>query len=292
MNLKELILEKKPGLSKGSVSTYASILKNLHQHIWGGEIDYNNFLKTSDVLNHLRETPAAVRKTILSALVCITDRNDYRSQMKNDSNEYREDIGRQEKSESQKKSWVETDDVKRVYAELKREADMLYKRDVLSSADLQKIQNYIIVSLLGGIWIPPRRSKDYVDFKLRNINKESDNYMVGRKFVFNSYKTARFYGEQEVQIPAGLKSVITKWTKVNPTEWLLFDTNMGKLTSVKLNQRLNKIFSGRKVGVNQLRHTYLTDRYKKTSEENKQLSRDMTSMGSSTNMADTYIKLK
>jgi hypothetical protein len=58
-----------------------------------------------------------------------------------------------------------------------------------------------------------------------------------------------------------------------------------------LNQRLNKIFD-KKVGVNQLRHTFLTDKYKKTSEESKALANDMETMGSSKSMADTYIKLK
>jgi len=58
-----------------------------------------------------------------------------------------------------------------------------------------------------------------------------------------------------------------------------------------LNQRINKIFDGKKVGVNQLRHTFLTDKFSKHSEETKQLSNDMKEMGSSLNMADTYIKL-
>ena len=46
-----------------------------------------------------------------------------------------------------------------------------------------------------------------------------------------------------------------------------------------------------KAGVNIMRHSYLTDKYKKTSEESKALAKDMTAMGSSKNMADTYIKL-
>ena len=65
---------------------------------------------------------------------------------------------------------------------------------------------------------------------------------------------------------------------------------MNPLTSVKLNQRLNKLFGGKKVGVNSLRHTYLTDEYGETIKTNRDLSNDMTSMGSSMNMANTYIK--
>ena len=109
--------------------------------------------------------------------------------------------------------------------------------------------------------------------------------------VFNSYKTAKTYGQQEVEIPKTLKSILTKWIKLNPTPYLLFDTNMNQLTNVKLNQRMNRIFDG-KISVNAMRHTYLTDKYKKTSEENRELAEEMTNMGSSVNMAETYIKLK
>jgi len=59
-----------------------------------------------------------------------------------------------------------------------------------------------------------------------------------------------------------------------------------------LNQRLNRIFGGKKVGVNNFRHTYLTDKYAETSKKNKELSEDMSDMGSSQNMAINYIKLK
>jgi hypothetical protein len=65
---------------------------------------------------------------------------------------------------------------------------------------------------------------------------------------------------------------------------------MNQLSSVKLNQRLNKIFD-KKVGVNQMRKTYLTDKYAKTSEENKKMEEDFSKMGSSVSQEKTYIKL-
>jgi len=62
------------------------------------------------------------------------------------------------------------------------------------------------------------------------------------------------------------------------------------LSSVKLNQRLNKLFDGKKVGVNLLRHTYLTDKYADTLEQKKAVEKDMADMGSSANMLTTYVK--
>jgi len=71
---------------------------------------------------------------------------------------------------------------------------------------------------------------------------------------------------------------------------LLFDKNMSPLTNVKLNQRLNKIFDGKKVGVNGLRHSVLTDKFGDTIAKKKEVDKVMTDMGSSSAMLDTYVK--
>jgi hypothetical protein len=155
--------------------------------------------------------------------------------------------------------------------------------------DLQQIQSFIILSLLGGFFIPPRRSKDFCDFKIKNVDTAKDNYMDKNKLFFNSYKTQKYYGRQDLDIPVPLKNIIRKWITINPTEYLLFDSNGNPLTAVKLNQRLNKLF-GKKASVNALRHTYLTDKYEEHSKTSKKLANEMEDMGSSAKMASTYIK--
>jgi len=291
-HIKKYIAEKRPALSKSSLTTYGSILKNLYSKIWGeGLADLSKFDDTDKVLEFLKDIPPNRRKTILSSLVIITDKKPYRDLMLSDVREYNKEIDKQEKTDAQDASWINGNDVKVVYDDLKRTAELLYKKKTLTPSDLQQIQNYIIVAVLGGMFCPPRRSKDFVDFKITSIDREKDNFLDKNKMVFNSYKTAKTYGQQIVDIPTQLKNILAKWIKVNPTPYLLFDANMGQLSSVKLNQRLNKIFD-KKVGVNQLRHTFLTDKYAKTSEESKALANDMTEMGSSKAMADTYIKLK
>jgi hypothetical protein len=290
-DLKEYIKEKRPTLSSSSITTYNSILCNLYKKVFGtGEIDKKDFEDTDKILAHLKEVPANKRKTILSALVIITDDKKYRELMLEDIKEYNHDIGKQEKNESQKESWVEGGEVKTLWEQLKRNTDLIYKKSHLTPSDLQQIQSFIIMSLLGGIFIPPRRSKDLVDWRIKNIKKETDNYLDKSSIHYNSYKTAKCYGEQVVQIPTALKNILNKWIKVNPTDYLLFDTNMNPLTSVKLNQRLNKLFDGKKVGVNQMRHTYLTDKYADTLSQKKMIDKDMADMGSSANMLTTYVK--
>jgi len=289
--LKAFIIHKRPKLSKQSVNTYASILKNLYIRVFGNDnIDINNYNNSVEILNHLETIPANKRKTVLSALVIITDIPDYRSQMLKDIDVYVEDQHKQEKSEKQADSWVDGNEIKMIYDKLAKETKLLYKKPELTMSDLQIIQNYIILSLLGGLYIPPRRSKDYVDFKIHNIDKNNDNYILKDNFVFNSYKTAKTYGRQIIAIPKELKTIINKWIKINPTEYLLFDSNNNRLSNVKLNQRLNKLFDNKKVGVNQLRHTFLSDKYQESIDTNNKMANDLKNMGSSMIQEKVYIK--
>jgi hypothetical protein len=289
--IREVIRHKRPSLSESSITTYSSILKNLFKNVFGDhEFSVNRFEETDKVLHYLRELPCNKRKTVLSALVVVTDNKAYRNLMLEDIKEYNHDIQKQEKTETQKENWVNTHDIKELWEEYKRDSELLYKKKNPTINDLQEIQNFVLLSVLGGIFIPPRRSLDFVNFKIKNIDREKDNYLDKNNLVFNSYKTAKFYGEQKVACPQPLKTILGKWILKNPTDYLFFDSNMNQLSSVKLNQRLNKIF-GKKVSVNALRHGFLTDKYASHSEQQKKLENDMRDMGSSTKQEQTYIKL-
>ena len=290
-SLKEHLHTKRPSLSNSSLTTYTSILKNLYIKVFGDDkIDLKKFDDTEKILAFLKDVPPNKRKTILSSLVIITDKKPYRDLMLEDVRDYNKEIHKQEKTPEQEESWVSTNQVKEIWESLKKDADLLYKKNNLKPTDLQQIQSYIILSLLGGIFIPPRRSKDYVDFVIKDVDKAKDNYLDKNKMYFNSYKTAKTYGQQVVEIPKPLQSILKKWISVNPTKSLLFDANMNTLSSVKLNQRLNKIFDEKKVSVNQLRHTYLTNKFGHTIEQKNKIADTMSEMGSSSNMLDTYVK--
>ena len=57
-----------------------------------------------------------------------------------------------------------------------------------------------------------------------------------------------------------IKEIINVIKEYNPTDYLLIDFNSNKLTEIKLNQRINQIFN-KKVGVNGLRHSHITELY-------------------------------
>jgi hypothetical protein len=292
-DIKEFIKSKRETLSASSITTYNSILTNLYKKVFGNDdedIDTKKFDDTDKILDFLNDLPANKRKTILSALVVITDKKEYRELMMGDIKTYTNEINTQDKSETQKNNWVTDDEIKSAFETLKKNAELLYKKTTLTPTDFQHIQSYIILSVLGGIFIPPRRSLDYCGFKLKNVDKTKDNYLEKDSLIFNVYKTAKTYGEQKVEIPKELKSILVKWSKYNKTDFLLFDTNNNPLSAVKLNQRLNRIFGGKKISVNALRHSYLSTKYSATIKQNEAISDDLQKMGSSIGMATTYIK--
>lgn len=285
-----LLKEKRPSLSKSSLKTYESILRNLYNKVFDKEEqDIKDFNKTDKIIKYLKELPSNKRKTILAALVIITDNKDYRELMLDDIKKYNEEQAKQTKTETQEENWVDKNQMVELYNSLNKNANILYKKTKLTTSDLQDIQLFIILSLFGGVFIPPRRSKDYVKMKIKNIDDKTDNYINKNEFIFNDYKTAKTYGQQKLTIPKELKTILNKWIKFNPTDYLLFDTSLNSLTNVKLNQRLNKLF-GKKAGVNQMRKTYLTEKYGDLINTKKALEKDMSDMGSSTLQETIYIK--
>jgi len=292
-SIREALKTARPTLSDSSLNTYTSILSTLHKAVFGSTIDVSNFKKVDAIVDYVKDIPPNKIKTTLSALVVLTDDKKFRDIMLDKIQDYTKTINGQEKTDKQSDAWITKSDIDNKMVELKRTATYLYKKDKLNIDDLQKIQQYIILSLLGGSYIPPRRSLDFVKMlnpKNKDVKRETDNYILGNTMYFNQYKTAKFYGTQTLPIPKELKTILNKWAKVNPTKTMLFDTNMNPLTNITLNQRINKIF-GKKVGVNGFRHTYLTDKYAETSKAQKELADDLEDMGSSSAQAKTYIKL-
>ena len=208
--IKEAIVAARPHLSKQSIATYTSILKNLYAKVFGTvDVDLQKFEEVDKVLEFLKLLEPNKRKTILSALVILTDKKPYRDQMLDDIQEYNKEQGKQVMSTIQTESWVDGNDIKTLMTSIEKNAKLIYKKEEPSMTDLQQVQNYIILCLLGGVYIPPRRSKDYVDFKIKNVDKTKDNYLQKNKLIFNSYKTAKTYGQQELEIPPTLLKIIS-----------------------------------------------------------------------------------
>jgi hypothetical protein len=268
--IKEQIVKNRPELSKASIATYSSILKSLFLKDGGDKDDislewFNNQDKIIDLLKDIESTK---RKTILSALVVINQGNDndkYKKLMMDDGKEADKIINSQTMTTKQSENWITQEQIRNKYKELYSDIKTyLVKKDNLSMAEFQKFQNLIILSLASGLYFPPRRAMDLVFLKLKDVDPEKDNYldMKKKKLVWNKYKTAKFYGTQySDNLPTEFLALMKKFIKFNNYDYMLVDTNGDQLSSVKLNQRINKIFD-KKVGVNIFRHSFLSEKYK------------------------------
>tara|TARA_E500000318_G_scaffold106454_1_gene114479 strand:+ start:9079 stop:9945 length:867 start_codon:yes stop_codon:yes gene_type:complete len=287
MDLFELVKDKRPNLNIKSIKTYSSVLNTIRKDLNIDKVkDFNNDKK---ILKYLEDMPVNKRKTRLSALLVLTDNENYKKQMLQDINQFNANVKEQKKSVVEKENWMTKEEINKIYEKSKKKANELYKKKDLKISELQTIQDFILLSLF--VLNIPRRSLDYTEMKISDIDPKKDNYIKGDKMVFNIYKTSKNKGTDIIEIPKKLKTILNKWIKINPTDYLLFDSKYQKLSSIKVNQRFNKIMDKGGFSVNMFRHIYLTDKYKDTMKEMKQMEEDMDDMGSSIKQATTYIKM-
>ena len=292
-NIKKILQEKRPNLATSSLRTYSSLLYNFVKKVFvDTDINDNNILtllkKETEILKYLGKNE--IPKTLLSALYVVTENPLYREMMMKQIESYNKEMLKQEKNEKQKENWADQDEIYKLLQKHKKQANSLWNKKDKTPKDYQSIQDYILLLLYSGKYIPVRRAKDYgIDFKIKNIDKNSQNFLEKSKMVFHEYKTKNTYGKQTLHIPKPLLRLLNKWITINPTDYLLFDSFFQPLNSVKINQRLNKIF-GKKVSVNALRHSYLSNKYQNTIQTQRDLAQDMNDMGSSLSMSKVYIK--
>jgi len=290
MNLESEIRKRRPNISDSSVKTYASTLRGILKKVFPNETpSLDLFKNVQTILLHYDDDAPKSKNNKLASLFVITELEPYREEMFKNQELIRADAEKQVKTEKQKECSLAQTDLKTLWDKLKKEADLLYKKPIPSDDDLQQIQMFIILSLMGGIFIPPRRAMDYCLFRIKGATDEF-NYLLKNKLVFNKYKTAKTYGRQEIEIPKELKSILTKWIKYNPTEWLLFDSKRQPLSNTTLNQRFEKLF-GKKCSVNSLRHSYMSDKYGSQIPTRQEMKDDFEKMGSSPSQENTYIQL-
>jgi hypothetical protein len=260
-----LIKHCRPHLSAGSVTTYRNVLKNLYEDVFGRDTPFNARLIFADyqrVLDHLATIKFNVRKTILSAVVCIAKDEKpnvvahFRNQMIEDAQKYNSQEKENKMSETQKKNWIPWEDIVKLHEKLKEKVAWILKSDHTDRENLLELQKYVLQSCY--VLIPPRRAKDFTEMKWKDFDPKTDNYYHKGTFHFNDYKTARFYGEQTVKTPKTLELLIARWIKKCPSEYLFADYEGKKLTSAGISKVFYSIFK-KNISVNMLRHSYITD---------------------------------
>lgn len=291
MDLTEVLKKKRPNLSDGSLKTYKSILTNIYRKVYpdDDEIKLDKFDNVDAFMTHLKDIAFSKRKTTLAALVVITGNKDYNKQMMSDIGEYNDAQLLQKKDGKFEDNMISTSEVEGILKKLETDAKLVYKKAKLEMGDYQKIQNYILLCLTGGIYQPPRRSLDW-KMKVKNYT-ENDNYIDLKKkvFVFNNFKTQKFHGSQTEPIAKPLLTILKKWVSILPEdmEYLLFDNKGSPLTPSQITHRLNIIFD-KKISTSMLRHIFLTSKFANVNL--KDLTDTASAMGNTPLQALKYVK--
>lgn len=273
-----LLKKKKPNLSYQSVRAYITginvLANSINKKLENEKDIIENIEAITDILMSFNTN---TRKTRIAGLITILndgEKNsekvekiikDLRKQMYLDLDEIKNKDEKQVLSKSQKENFIPWSEVLEKYNEMKADVAPLLKKDNLNRDQFFKLQDFILLSLY--VLIPPRRSQDYTEFKLRNYDTtddSKDNYMLVEKgkafFVFNSYKNSSRLGQQKVQIPVNLKNLILQFSDYNKTDYLLVNRKNEKINQVKVTELLNNIF-GKSISSSMLRHIYLTHKY-------------------------------
>lgn len=290
--LQKKLMEARPNLSASSIKTYMSILSNLYNKMNGGGDPYEFFKNnTQKVLDHLKDEKPNLRKTKLAVLISLLGEKGtdaLKVRMLEDANQYNASLRDQTKNDKQEKNWVTGQEIQTTFKRLAKVGNPLLKKQKLTKKEYNDVLNYIILSLY--VLIPPRRSQDFSEMKIRNFDKDKDNHYDGKTFVFLKYKTASVYGRQELKPSPALKRILTQWIKLNPHDYLLSSYDGNKISVSRMTLLLNKIF-GKNVSTTMLRHVYISENVLKNAPTLNQMEKVATEMGHSVDTQALYRKV-
>jgi integrase len=292
MTIEETLRANRPNLSDNSVRTYKSLIANLAKQM-SVKIETPEDVISHHVaiLDHIKGRSATGIKSSLSALIGLVEgSNDAKETlerfgqvMKTKMKQANEQADEQKMTDKQKKAMMSWEDILKKYHDLKKEVEPLSEEEVLSKEQFARYQMYVLLSCM--VLIEPRRSLDWTEFKLRNIDESKDNFLrvVKRKpfLVFNTFKTAKEIGQQILPCPPKLyKIIMGDWIFKNKHDYLLMNTQQSNKINSTQYMKLLYGFFGSNVSTNILRHSYLKHLYDKVPSI-KQMKKTAHAMGKS-----------
>jgi hypothetical protein len=291
----EILKNNRPNLSDGSLKAYESKLRNLFYlfHSKNTPLNIDFFYNQKEILNELININLRSRKTLLAALVVLInnkkDSNLYIEQMEKDMAEDKDVYQHQLKTDKQEDKWISINDINKVYNKLFNKLKYLFDENTIDFKEYLLLQDLMILGIYTQNDGIVRRNKDIYLLKIRNINKDKDNYINfdNKQFIIHDYKTKKKYGKQVVDINDKLFDLINNVIKFNNTNKLIIKDieNKDEVNSDFIKKSLQRYLG---VSSSMLRHIYLTDKYKNIDLDD--LNKTATNYGHSLNTLLEYIK--
>jgi hypothetical protein len=182
-------------------------------------------------------------------------------------------------SEKQEENYISWEDVMTKQEELRTAAKAVPAK-AITDAQYETLLRNVVLSLYTSL--PPRRNLDYVNmFVIRKwtdkLPTDRNYYDVSeKKFVINTYKTARTHGQIQIPVPEVLVSDIALYLKQHPlykdkkagNEVRFLAQRDGSALNMTngMTRILNNIFKPKKISSSMRRHIFITTRFGAGSE--------------------------
>lgn len=276
-NLKNIIRQDRPLIKDRTIDTYVRCIRILHEFGGKGQTLLEFLSCHKKVMNLVKEKYKT--KTFKSAMTSIVVTlkamkapeeliKVYSDKLVQVADSILQQDLENEKSQTEQENWVSQAEIEDKIKQLKAKID----RDSCNCFDV--FQQYLVLNLY--FLIRPLRN-DYIHVKVYNHPNQTpttenpdDNLIIldKKKLILNNFKTFKFYGQKEIDLPDKLVDIISEWMSIRKTIYpeltgrreLLFNFRLKPMNQVNLTHYLNKIF-GKKVSTTMLRKSYISEKY-------------------------------
>ena len=294
--MSEKLKQQLEGLSPKTIEMYLTKLRILNDN---QPLKNLAFLKKVPIIKAKLESIANdnTRKSYVASIVAVLNRQtdkasqkaneQYKTMFMKERTLFSEKQALGEKSQTQKDNWMEQDDIIKKQKELAAQVAAIDNKTKLTEKEHKLVEDWLLLSLY--VLQAPRRNADYYMMKLGTGNDPNFNYVCLDKHMyhFNNFKTAKT-GTHDIQIPDEMIPVLKEYiamTGLKAGDFLLFQKDTRRTSSNSITKALNRIL-GKKVGASMLRHIFITDKYSKVKQDEKD---DANFMAHSVSMQSNYV---
>ena len=297
-------------LSDSSIKTYIRNLEMLNDE---KPLKNFNFLNdTENIEKKIKSKKPNTQKNYYISIVTALKNsgkknkvlNFYYDKMMDLKKDIRQDLEKNEKTETQKANWVEWQELIDKLADLKKQVLTFGK--TINEKQYHTVLKFIVLSLY--VEQQPRRNADYQFMNIVKGNPPNDvenNFLVydKKEFWFRKYKTAKSELKEEkteliIPIENGLFENINIYLKYHPLlkgSKIIKSTNIPFLVNykgepLKSVNAITYILNGitkKKIGSSMMRHLYLSSKYGDKLDEQK---KDSVAMSHDLSTQKDYIK--
>lgn len=295
-NIKEFLKKSKPDLAESSINSYSNCMVKLYESYINSSGDKSKFkfdkenplnvdlkfLQNSKrVLTLISTEPITTQKGRLTCAVvflkAINSKPEllkvYFDKMIEVAKEYQDWLKQQKKSDKQKENWMTQEELDNVINKLALDIKIYKDKEELTRTEYNRLQVYVLLRLLdkfsirnefGNIKVVKDTPKDttlnYLVFSAsratEGINPKTP------KIILNKFKTKKFLGTREYEIPVELKAILKILFKFNKSNYLLTKhdrkTELGSNGVSKLLSAFFKKTTGKSISTSMLRHISAT----------------------------------